>query len=278
MRRLSSTIALLAVAVVIAAGCSNDGESVPRFDDSSATSTSDVAAPEETTTTSSTTIPVETVDDFLDGFIGAYQTGNPVFLIQRIHPDVRDYYGHETCRALYEGFVPDDTARFTIRSTTGPAAWSESFDGRSFTFEDVYVVDVDIVDFDRTRRQDMYLGRIGDRFYFFQDCGDPIVRTTTTIDEAALDPDGDGAYYIHFGAGDSEDFVVPETFRVTYTGTASTCAFQLLNSDTGDEVRYVTGLEGGGIKRFVLPDTVTTVYVSDVLGCAGGALRFGPNP
>lgn len=277
MRRLTSYTALMVVVVVLAAACSTGGESVPRLGETTTSvPTSDAAT--TSSTTSSTTPPIETVEDFLDGFVGAYQTGNPVFLIQRIHPDLRDFYGHEACRTLYEGFVPDDTAQYSIRSITGPNSWSDGFDGQLFTFEEVYAVDVDIVDFDRVRRQDMYLARIGDRLYFFQDCGQPLVGTTTTIDPAELDPDGDGAYYVHSGAGDSEDFVVPDLFRVTYTGTDSTCAFQLLSADTGDEVRYVGGLDGGGIKRFTLPDPLTTVYVSDVLGCAGGELRFGPNP
>lgn len=241
------------------------------------------ASPTSTTTTATSTdppstTPPETVEEFLDGYIGAYRTGNPVFLIQRIHPRLGEFYGRDACRSVYEGFIPDDSARATIRSITDPVAWSEEFDGVIFTFPEVYTVDVDFVDFGSSRRQDMQLGRVGDRLYFFLDCGDPVVTTTSTVDAEQLDPDGDGFYYVHLGAGDSEDFLVPAMFRVTYTGSASPCAFQLLDSATGDELDYVTGLEGGGLKRIILPDPMTTVYVSDVLGCGDGQLQFGPNP
>lgn len=278
MSRITSRIAVLAVFVVLAAGCSGDGESVPTFDANAATTTTQGAVASSSTTSSSTTIALETIEDFLDGYVGSYRTGNPVFLIQRIHPDLREYYGHETCRASYEGFVPDDTSNVTIRSISGPARWSESFDGVRFTFENVYTVDIEVVDFNRTRRQDLRLVQIDDRFYLFEDCGDPLVTTTSTIAMSQLDPDNDGFYYVHRGPGDSEDFVVPSIFRITYTGSDSTCEFPLRDTSTGTEVAYVTGLEGGGIRRLVLPDPTTTMYMSDLLGCDGGVLQVGPNP
>lgn len=278
MLKAASRTAVLAVVAMLAAGCADGSESVPAFDPNAATTTSQASAATSSTTSTSTTVATETVEDFLDGYVGAYRTGNPVFLIQRIYPDLREYYGHETCRVAYEGFVPDDTSRVTVRSVSGPAEWSEEFDGVMFTFEDVYTVDVDVVDFNRTRRQDLQLGRIGDRFYFFQDCGDPLVVTTSTIALSRLDPDDDGFYYVHRGPGDSEDFLVPSLFRITYTGSDSTCGFQLTDSATGKEIAYVTGLQGGGIRRIVLPDPTTTLYMSDLLGCEGGALEVGPNP
>ena len=139
-------------------------------------------------------------------------------------------------------------------------------------------MDVDIVDFNRTRRQDLQLGRIGDRFYFFQDCGDPLVITTSTIALSRLDPDDDGLYYVHRGPGDSEDFLVPSLFRITYTGFDSTCEFSLRRSESGREVLYVTGLDGGGFRRIVLPDPSTTLYMAELVGCTRGALEVGPNP
>lgn len=276
MRTVNLGAVLLAV-VVLAAACSTDRAAVPPFDDATTTTTTTTTtgAPAASTTT---TVPIETVEEFLDGFIGAYRTGNPVFLIQRIHPDLREFYGDEACRAEYEDFVPDDTATVTIRTVSSPASWSESFDGVMFTFEDVYIVDAGFVDFGQTRRQDFRLARVGNRFYFFQDCGDPVVVTTTTIDPNLLSIDENGFYYVHRGPGDSEDFVVPGMFRITYTGTASTCSFQLVDAETGTEVRYVTGLEGGGIRRMVMSEPLTTVYITDVLGCSRGELQVGPNP
>ena len=278
MLKTASRTAVLAMIAVLAASCSGDGDSVPAFDANAATTTTQASTATSSTTTTSTTVAPETVEDFLDGYVGAYRTGNPVFLIQRIHPDLREYYGHEACRVAYDGFVPDDTSSVTVRSISGPAAWSGEFDGAMFTFEEVYTVDVDVVDFNRTRRQDLQLGRIGDRFYFFQDCGDPLVVTTSTIAMSRLDPDDDGFYYVHRGPGDSEDFLVPSLFRITYTGPDSTCEFPLRDSATGREVMYVTGLEGGGMRRIALPDSTTTLYMSDLLGCEGGVLEVGPNP
>ena len=277
MRKGATLFALLAV-VLPATGCAPDAQPEPFVDDTATSVTSTVPDSDSSEASSSTTVPVETVEDFFDGFVGSYQTGNPVFLIQRIHPELRMYYGREACRAVYEDFVPDDTARVTIRSISESGPWSEVFDDDTFTFEDVRTVDVEFVDFGRTRRQDMRLAQIENRYYFFQDCGEPLISTGPIVDEDALDPDGDGFYYVHVGAGDSEDFTVPEMFRITYTGSASTCTFALVDSAAGSEVRYITGLENGGMKRVVLADPLTTLYISDVIGCGGGSLQVGPNP
>ena len=109
MLKTAFRTAVIAVVAVLAAGCSGDGESVPAFDPNAATTTPPTSVAASSTTSTSTTIAPETVEDFLDGYVGSYRTGNPVFLIQRNHPDLREYYGHETCRVAYEGFVPDDT-------------------------------------------------------------------------------------------------------------------------------------------------------------------------
>jgi hypothetical protein len=278
MLRGAVSAALLVVSLALLAGCSSGGDAVPPFDETATSNATGATAIDSATTLPSTTISPETVEDFLVGFIGAYRTGNPVFLIQRIHPDVRDYYGRESCREVYASIIADDTANATVRNITGPASWLETFDGVEFSFEDVYRVDVDLVDFDRTLRQDLYLARVGDRLYYFPDCGDPVATKTPTVDVALVDPDDDGFYYVHGCAGDSEDFLVPAMFRFTYTGSSSTCSFQLLDSTTGAEVIYVAGLEGGGMKRIVLSEQMSSVYVSDVLGCSGGEVEIGPNP
>jgi hypothetical protein len=278
MLRGAVSAALLVVLVVLVAGCSSGREAVPPFDETATSNATEATAIDPPATSPSTTVSPETVEDFLVGFVGAYRTGNPVFLIQRIHPDIRDYYGREACREAYASITADDTAKATVRSVTDPAPWSEIFDGVEFSFEDVYAVDVDFIDFDRTRREDLQVARVGDRFYYFPDCGDPVAATTPTVDVALVDPDGDGFYYVHGGAADSEDFQVPAIFRITYTGSSSTCSFQLLDSATGAEVIYVTGLEGGGMKRIVLSEQMSSVYVSDVLGCSGGEVQIGPNP
>jgi hypothetical protein len=97
--------------------------------------------------------------------------------------------------------------------------------------------------------------------------------------ESELDPDGDGIYYTHVGSGDSEDFLVPPMSRVTYTGTGETCAFDLVASASGDKLDFVSGLGGGGFVRMNLSISgPTEVFVSDVIGCRGGELQFGPNP
>lgn len=263
----------LAALVLVVAGCSGNGdqpESVPLT----------VASPPSTSTavTTSTTIPPETIDEFIDGFVGAYRTGNPVFLVQRIHPQLREFYGQENCRAAFVGFVPDDTARASIRSTSGPAAWSDVFDGTDFDFAEVYTLDIEFTDFGAARRQDMQLAQIEDRYYYFLDCGEPAVVETTEIDVALVDPDGDGLYFVHSAPSDSEDFAVPVNFRITYTGTDPTCSFALLDPETGNELVYVTGLQGGGMKRIVFSDPITEAYMSDILGCSDGELLVGPNP
>jgi hypothetical protein len=67
--------------------------------------------------------------------------------------------------------------------------------------------------------------------------------------------------------------------RVTYTGTAATCAFYLVAADTGEQLDFVSGLGGGGFVRLALQiSEPAEVYVSDVIGCRGGELQFGPNP
>ncbi len=272
---MGSIAAVVAAFALMLAGCANetiDPALVPLTD---ANPTGPTAA--VTTTTTTTTIAPETVDEFIDAFVGAYRTGNPVFLVQRIHPQLRDYYGRESCRAIYEEFIPDDTAKATIRSITGPAAWSDIFDGATFDFSAVYTLDIEFVDFGWTRRQDMQLALVDDRYYYFQDCGEAASVTTTTVDVALLDPDGDGLYFVHRAPADSEDFLVPAMFRITYTGTDSTCAFALLDS-AGEELVYVIGLEGGGLKRIILPEPTSTAYMSDILGCRGGELQVGPNP
>ncbi len=97
--------------------------------------------------------------------------------------------------------------------------------------------------------------------------------------DAALDADGDGIYFTHDGQGDSEDFLVPPMLRVNYTGSYQTCAFDLLESSTGNRLDFVSGLDGGGFVRMNLSiSQPTLVYVSDVIGCRGGELQFGPNP
>lgn len=273
---VGSFTAAVAALVLIAAGCATTTDNPPSVPLTEANPTSTTVA--VTTTSTTTTIPPETIDEFIDGFIGSYRTGNPVFLIQRIHPQLREYYGQENCRAVYESFVPDDTAKATIRSITGPAPWSEVFDGTTFEFSDVYTLDIEFIDFGWDRRQDMQLALIDDRYYYFQDCGDAAVMTTTTVDVALLDPDDDGFYFVHRAPADSEDFLVPSNFRITYTGTDSTCALQLLDPETGKELVYVTGLAGGGVKRIILTDPISTAYMSDILGCRGGELQVGPNP
>lgn len=277
--RIPRLIAFAAVSVafvLVVAGCTDSaGDPVsPPLTEVPATSTT-VAVPASVTTT---TVPPETIDEFIDGFVGAYRTGNPVFLVQRVHPDLRDYYGRETCQAAFKDFVPDDTAKASIRSIAGPAAWTEIFDGTSFNYAGVYTLDIVFIDFGSARRQDMQIALIDDRYYFFHDCGDAAVTTTTMVEVELLDPDGDGLYFVHTAPADSEDFQVPSNFRVTYTGTDSTCAFQLLDPETGGELVYVTGLAGGGMKRVFLSDPLSTAYISDVLGCRGGALEVGPNP
>ena len=284
MRRTARFVVVLMVLALLASACSSDRDTTPPFDPAGAASDpADGSTSNTTIRSTTTTVPFETVEDFFRGFEGAYRTGNPVFLIQRIHPDLLAFYGREACRTRYADFLADDSAQVRIRSVSGPETWVEEFDSATFTFEDVYTIDVDIVDFGFTRRQDMHLARIDNRLFLFEDCGDPlepIVTTTTTmaIDMDVFDPDDDGLFYVHSGSGDSNDFLVPAMFRVTYTGSATTCAFQLLDAATGTEVRYVTGLDEGGFKRIVLPNPMTTVYVSDVLGCRGGTLEFGPNP
>jgi len=274
--RLTAFAAVLVAFVLAVAGCAdNAGEPLsPSLTEVPATSTT-VAI---TTTVTTTTIAPETIDEFIDGFVGAYRTGNPVFLVQRIHPDLRDYYGRETCQTAFKDFIPDDTAKASIRSITGPATWDEIFDGTTFDFAGVYTLDIEFIDFGSTRRQDMQLALIDDRYYYFHDCGEATVTTTTTVDVELLDPDGDGLYFVHRAPADSENFLVPSNFRVTYTGTDSTCAFQLLDPETGGELVYVTGLAGGGLKRVFLENPLSTAYISDILGCRGGALEVGPNP
>ena len=97
------------------------------------------------------------------------------------------------------------------------------------------------------------------------------------VSEASLDPDGDGFYYVHSGQGDSEAFVVPDTFRVTYTGSSSTCALDIANPRTGAQYEFVSGLDGGGFERVFLDSDLNLVYVADIIGCRGGRLEFVPN-
>ena len=97
------------------------------------------------------------------------------------------------------------------------------------------------------------------------------------VSEASLDPDGDGFYYVHSGQGESEAFVVPDTFRVTYTGTSPTCALDIANPRTGAQYEFVSGLGGGGFERVFLDSDLNLVYVADIIGCRGGRLEFVPN-
>ena len=97
------------------------------------------------------------------------------------------------------------------------------------------------------------------------------------VSEASLDPDGDGFYYVHSGQGESEAFVVPDTFRVTYTGSSSTCALDIANPRTGAQYEFVSGLGGGGFERVFLDSDLNLVYVADIIGCRGGRLEFVPN-
>ena len=94
-------------------------------------------------------------------------------------------------------------------------------------------------------------------------------------DLAGLDPDGDGFYYIHTGTGDSEDFRLPARFRVTYTGTDSTCAFDIASSITGEDIESIGDLAGGRMRRVTLNFT-DDVYITDFIGCEGGEIQFGP--
>lgn len=91
-----------------------------------------------------------------------------------------------------------------------------------------------------------------------------------------VDPDGDGVYYTHSGSVDSESFAVPARLRVTYTGSAGTCAFDLISDATGSEIDYVSGLGDGGFKR-VFVKSRSVVFAGGILGCDGGELIFGPD-
>ena len=95
-----------------------------------------------------------------------------------------------------------------------------------------------------------------------------------------LEPDGDGLYFVHSGQGDSEDFEVPGVFRVTYTGTSRTCALDISDPGTGEELEFVSSLDGGGFQRVFLDtsvDDISLVYIAGVIGCRNGRVEIGPD-
>lgn len=102
-------------------------------------------------------------------------------------------------------------------------------------------------------------------------------RLPTDEELAALDPDGDGLYYVHAGQGDSESFQVPSRFRITYTGTSPTCAVYIVEASSGEELEWVSNLDGGGFSRVFLSDPLTEIYLGDIIGCRNGSLQVGPD-
>lgn len=72
---------------------------------------------------------------------------------------------------------------------------------------------------------------------------------------------------------------VPPAFRITYTGSGTTCAVDIADSATGETLKSVFSLHGGGFVRVFLDTAVvSTVFISDIIGCRGGRLNVGPNP
>jgi|GEM_PF-6219576 len=147
-------------------------------------------APSETpmptiTPTSTATTPVETntpisdagevpanVLEFVAQLSAAFQTPDLDFLLERLHPEVLQRYGAQTCQAYLPEIV-DPTRSLTVISLVSFGQWQWDSDGLSTVVPDVYVVEMDHTFQGETTRFEGHFGMVDDMLYWFTDCGTP---------------------------------------------------------------------------------------------------------
>lgn len=121
-----------------------------------------------------TAAAAETPRGFLPVFSAAIRTGDQVFLFERLHPAVVEFYGEETCRVYLRDFIVPDS-EFRFRSASEPEEFTWVADGRATLVRDVVNVDVTAVSEEGQIDRVIHLGIVEGSLRWFADCGDPEV-------------------------------------------------------------------------------------------------------
>ena len=122
---------------------------------------------------SSTPETLEQPAEFLALFVQALRSGDATLLLDRLDPAVITRYGEPACRASIHTLF-DATASLTLLSTTGPATFAYSGDGKSVAVPDVYTFTVAGTLGGQSATRDFHLPLVDGRFHIFVDCGTPL--------------------------------------------------------------------------------------------------------
>jgi len=220
----------------------------------SETTTTTTTAPTTTTTTEAP--QAETVADFIADYVAAAQTGNSTYFTQRLHPKLVEAYGQDQCLDYNAAFAPDPAYDIRIEGVSGPADWSLRLDGIDFDFSDVYTVGIELTDSLGASRSDMHVGMVGDRLYWFADCGDPLEPEITAEDDALVAIGGDTT---------SEAFDAPQSWRVE-VATRDFCGVYVFRDGDGSTVEIKSGESD-----FVIQIRESGRFYIETTGCDGAS-------
>lgn len=116
---------------------------------------------------------VERVEDFVTAFVQARQSKDIDFLMSRLHPEVLELYGEDTCRSDLEGRPDDPNYNIEILSVAEPGPWNWEVDGRSIPISDVYTVQANVNAGGEEARRELHFAIVDGLLYWFTDCGEP---------------------------------------------------------------------------------------------------------
>jgi hypothetical protein len=119
-----------------------------------------------------TALDPATAEQFALDLSAAIRSGHTDYLLARLHPAVIERYGTRICRSYINGTVAGDDVRWTVSSTTGPAAWSYETDGLTTPIAEAWMVSVNQAGATPEAR-DLHFAPSDGTWRWFTDCGTP---------------------------------------------------------------------------------------------------------
>jgi hypothetical protein len=123
--------------------------------------------------TSTSPISSEDVAQFVDALGNALRTGDTNFLVSRLNPAVVSRYGSAQCLGALAA-ARDASATFTVKQVSDPADYDWTTDGKTISIAETVTVDVDRVQRGVADSASLHVVRVGGRFTWLVDCGNPI--------------------------------------------------------------------------------------------------------
>ncbi len=112
----------------------------------------------------------EDVAAFIEDFASALASGDTTFVEARLHPDVKDAFGLELCRAWIEREIMALSNYELISIDGGPVAKQLTFPGGIRTVADMYEVTVSFVFGGQTFTNPTDLALVGTKMYWLGEC------------------------------------------------------------------------------------------------------------